>query len=190
MKNPGLLTHFVAVFVVSVVGNFVWPLSMHPTYGPHPRFMAAKTDLGRLSQMLDGFETQTGVLPDSLAELAQGSAAPITPLPRDPWGHPYIYTGPLRSATLVYSSGKDGVDERGEGDDIIVGAKRYTCEGYGVDCPRSVERLRDGFLLIAPPLSLLGIFGCLIAKLVRRARLNRSRRQDDAAVRDSRDPDR
>jgi hypothetical protein len=42
-------------------------------------------------------------------------------LPPDPWGHPYVYvlTGP--KGYQIRSMGPNGVDDKGEGDDIVPG---------------------------------------------------------------------
>jgi hypothetical protein len=54
---------------------------------------------------------------------------------KDYWGHPYAYR--LTSTTpgfALYSTGKNGIDENGGGDDVVGWEKHYMCSDYGVNC--------------------------------------------------------
>ena len=55
--------------------------------------------------------------------------------PRDRWGRSYVYSLTKGDAGYVlYSMGKDGIDQKGEGDDVVGPEKRYTCDDYGINC--------------------------------------------------------
>jgi hypothetical protein len=41
----------------------------------------------------------------------------------DPWAHRYVYRARVDAPPLVYSLGPNGVDEGGEGDDIVAPVK-------------------------------------------------------------------
>lgn len=52
--------------------------------------------------------------------------------PLDHWSHPYVYKVLNANAHqfVVYSAGPDGIDNGGEGDDVVGGSKNYKCELY------------------------------------------------------------
>lgn len=94
------------------------------------RITAARTDISYLELGLDVFEVDTGRYPstaEGLTALTQQPADVTTwhgpyikrGVPKDPWGHPYVYKYPgdhnVNSYDL-YSSGPDGED--GGDDDI------------------------------------------------------------------------
>jgi general secretion pathway protein G len=84
---------------------------------------AAKADIeANLASALDLYEIDSGSYPDSLDVLMEkkdGKGPYVKKSPIDPWGHPYRYTYPgAHGDYYLYSFGKDGVDNNGEGDDV------------------------------------------------------------------------
>lgn len=84
---------------------------------------AAKADIeANLSSALDLYEIDHGSYPDNLDVLLEkkdGKGPYIKKKPVDPWGHTYKYVYPGTHGDYdLYSFGKDGVDNNGEGDDI------------------------------------------------------------------------
>jgi len=89
--------------------------------------------------------------------------------PKDPWDRAYIYrSSPTGDRFTLYSSGRNGVDEQGEGDDIVSGQKKYACEEYGVGCPCDSTRVVAviGSLFLGVGLAFYGI-GLLVRRLRR-----------------------
>lgn len=83
-------------------------------------------------------------------------------MPKDFWGHPLIYKV-LDAKTLkftIYSSGPDGIDNGGAGDDVIAGKKNYQCELYG-SCLSAKDYMYQAFV-IATLLTLLASIGVAI----------------------------
>ena len=83
---------------------------------------AAKADIdANLASALDLYEIDHGAYPDNLEVLMEkkdGRGPYIKKSPIDPWGQPYKYTYPGTHGDYdLYSYGKDGVDNSGEGDD-------------------------------------------------------------------------
>ncbi len=84
---------------------------------------AAKADINaNISSALDLYEIDHGTYPDNLDVLREkkdGKGPYLKKSPIDPWGHPYKYVYPgTHSDYDLYSFGKDGVDNNGEGDDV------------------------------------------------------------------------
>ena len=73
---------------------------------------------------------------EGLNALAVGGDRVLDRVPADPWRHPFVYRmtsqGP---GFVVYSSGRDGIDEQGAGDDVTTRDKSYRCLDYYGDCP-------------------------------------------------------
>ena len=99
------------------------------------RIVAAKTDIeSNLGVVLDLFETDNGFYPTTEQGLSALISSPTSPpvppnwrgpyvkkkeIPKDPWGHPYVYACPGSRNPEGYdltSYGQDGVE--GGGDDI------------------------------------------------------------------------
>jgi hypothetical protein len=101
------------------------------------------------SAALDAFHSASGHLPteeEGLAVLLRpvSVAGPYLKwIPTDPWGNALVYRlSAPGDAFSVYSRGRNGVDELGGGDDIVGGAKTYSCEEYGVGCHRACTALQ------------------------------------------------
>ncbi len=109
----------------------------------------ARTDLGNLQSLIDIYRHDTGSLPSELSTLLDKGF--IGKLPADPWGTAYVFRlVASERGYVIYSAGRDTVDQRGAGDDIITGEKQYRCDVYGVNCPMAVaDFLKLGLLLIA-----------------------------------------
>jgi hypothetical protein len=52
--------------------------------------------------------------------------------PLDHWRRPYVYKviDAQASRFVLYSAGPDGIDNGGDGDDVVGGSKTYNCELY------------------------------------------------------------
>lgn len=104
-----------------------------------PRITAAFSDVGVLRNSVALFARERHRLPteaEGLDVLATGQDKLLDRVPRDPWGHPYIYRLTSDGADFeIHSSGHDGIDEHGAGDDVTTASKSYRCMGYYNDCP-------------------------------------------------------
>lgn len=75
----------------------------------------------------------------------------------DSWGNPYVYSLPsLRPGDdySLYSKGKNGVDEKGEGDDIL----GQSSEKYQYYCPETIKVDRKYRLIKYTIISIFGAF--------------------------------
>ena len=84
---------------------------------------AAKADIeANIASALDLYEIDHGSYPDNLdilLEKKDGKGPYLKKSAIDPWGHPYKYVYPGTHGDYdLYSFGKDGVDNNGEGDDV------------------------------------------------------------------------
>ncbi|MDD5135756.1 MAG: type II secretion system major pseudopilin GspG [Candidatus Omnitrophica bacterium] len=84
---------------------------------------AAKADIeANIASALDLYEIDHGSYPeslDTLMEKKEGKGPYLKKSAIDPWGHPYKYVYPGTHGDYdLYSFGKDGVDNNGEGDDV------------------------------------------------------------------------
>lgn len=146
------MAHFanslLAVIVVATATFFVFYPNEFDERGRSIR--ATLFDLENLRSAIAIFEKRQKRIPtaeEGLRPLLLVNPPMLSKLPTDPWGHPYLYRGSANGAGyLVYSSGKNGVDEHGAGDDITDKAKNYTCSDYGVNCP--IENVAWAALLL------------------------------------------
>lgn len=120
----------IELLVVMVILGILAGLSIPQLAGrtERARFQAAKTDIeGGISLALDLYELDMGKYPESLSELISDSTdsrrwrGPYLKrgMPKDPWGHSYIYRYPgteNRSSYDLLSVGSDG--EEGTGDEV------------------------------------------------------------------------
>lgn len=84
---------------------------------------AAKADIeANIASALDLYEIDHGSYPeniDVMMEKKEGKGPYLKKKATDPWGNPYKYTYPGTHGDYdLYSFGKDGVDNSGEGDDV------------------------------------------------------------------------
>lgn len=94
---------------------------------------AAQTQLNMFKGQLEGYYLDVGSFPTSQQGLGALRVAPAdlrnpqkwrgpyagADIPADPWQNPYEYTGD--GATYqIWSSGKNGINEQGGGDDIMI----------------------------------------------------------------------
>lgn len=86
-----------------------------------------KADLMALLSAIENYRIQNGdTYPQSLEDLLQSAAnekayLAQTEVPKDPWGTAYQYDPELQDGfPLLWSCGPDGVDSRGQGDDILL----------------------------------------------------------------------
>lgn len=81
---------------------------------------------------IDLFRLERGSLPPSLSALEPEY---IRKLPDDGWGNAFVYrVFPGNTGYLLYSRGRNGIDESGGGDDITTEWKKFTCEQYEEVC--------------------------------------------------------
>ena len=85
---------------------------------------AAKADIeANIASALDLYEIDNGSYPESLDVLMEkkdGKGPYLKKRAIDPWGNAYKYVYPGAHGDYdLYSFGKDGVDNNGEGDDVI-----------------------------------------------------------------------
>ena len=97
------------------------------------------SEVESFQQLVQLYEHDFKKLPLSLDELFRPY---LKSPPKDRWGNDFVYkvTGD-QPGYLLYSKGKNGIDENGDGDDITGWKKRYTCNDYGVNCGPSLGAL-------------------------------------------------
>lgn len=99
----------------------------------------AFADLDVLRRGVDRFAQSRHRFPtaaEGLDVLEIGTDKVLDHVPSDPWGRAYIYrTTPGAPGFEVHSSGLNGIDEHGAGDDLTTRDKSYRCEDYYDDCP-------------------------------------------------------
>lgn len=102
------------------------------------------------------FRLERDSLPPSLNALEPEY---VRKLPDDGWGNAFVYRVlPGSAGYLLYSRGRNGIDESGGGDDITTEWKKFTCEQYEEVCwtPGLVIWATS---LVASLLSALTLFG-------------------------------
>jgi hypothetical protein len=111
-----------------------------------------------LRQAIDTFKKDNGSLPNEdiwMRQLSSGSNPILDESPQDRWDRPYIYKRVSDApGYVVYSAGRNGIDEKGQGDDITTPEKKYSCDSYGVNCPPTIGAIFMGFLALSSALSL------------------------------------
>jgi hypothetical protein len=135
------------------------PSSMH---GPDTNLQSTVRELGALETAAAAFRDEHGRHPRSFEELA--SVGRIHADRRDWYGNPYV----LRpdGGRLLYSIGRNGIDEAGAGDDIVTSGKTYSCPLFYA-CPTVCDRV-NGALLVGTALAWLSTILLLGMSLVRR----------------------
>ena len=124
MHNKKAFTLVELMLVVIIIGTLV-AMVMPRLAGrtEQAKRAAAKADSeANISSALDLYEIDHGSYPDNLDVLMQktdGKGPYLKKRAIDPWGNPYKYVFPgTRGDYDLYSFGKDGVDNNGEGDDV------------------------------------------------------------------------
>lgn len=133
---------------------FVW-VSVQNAPIVHLRITEAFYDLDILNHQLTAFKASTGKYPDTGPGWTDQFQFQIRP--KDPWGHVYVYRLHAgKDAYELYSSGANGIDEQGAGDDVTGKDKHYDCATYGYDCPPDISTVA---VLVA---SCLAVFSLLV----------------------------
>lgn len=129
-----LIEMMVVVVILGVLAALVVPKVM--SRPDEARLVAAKQDIQALSQALKLYRLDNQRYPSTeqgLQALVQKPTTAPTPpnwksggylerLPKDPWGHGYLYLSPgVRGEIDVFSYGADGV-AGGEGNDADIGS--------------------------------------------------------------------
>lgn len=86
----------------------------------------AQADIARIGQGVDSYIFGNGKLPASLKNVTEGGEAPL-----DPWGHPYAYRAEGSFEYVIWSFGPNGVDEKGDGDDVTRPRSPHPCAMCG-----------------------------------------------------------
>jgi hypothetical protein len=104
-----------------------------------PPIGAAFADMDTLRNAVALFASERHRLPteaEGLDVLAAGDDKLLDRVPSDPWQHPYRYRLTASGAGFeIHSSGRDGIDQHGAGDDVTTADKSYRCMDYYNDCP-------------------------------------------------------
>lgn len=87
--------------------------------GPAYKVNQAKTDIRAIWTAIDLFHARESRYPTDSEGLSALVPVYLRSVPKDPWMHGYIYRYEGTGMPSVYSSGPNGSDERGEGDDVI-----------------------------------------------------------------------
>ena len=124
MHNKKAFTLVELMLVVIIIGTLV-AMVMPRLAGrtEQAKRAAARADIeANISSGLDLYEIDHGSYPDNLdvlTEKVDGKGPYLKKKAIDPWGHPYKYVYPGTHGDYdLYSFGKDGVDNNGEGDDV------------------------------------------------------------------------
>lgn len=120
-KGFTLVELMIVVVVIATLVAMVMPRLAGKT--DQAKRAAASADIeANIASGLDLYEADHGVYPDSIEALLQkkdGKGPYLKKRANDPWGHPYKYVFPgVHGDYDLYSFGRDGVDNNGEGDDI------------------------------------------------------------------------
>ncbi|OWY37590.1 type II secretion system protein GspG [Xenophilus sp. AP218F] len=128
-----LIEIMVVIVILGVLAALVVPKVM--SRPDEARIVAAKQDIGAISQALKLYRLDNGRYPSSeqgLQALVQKPASAPEPknwkpggylerLPKDPWGNPYQYANPGTHGEIdIWSFGADG-EPGGEGNDADIG---------------------------------------------------------------------
>ncbi len=115
------------VLIIGILVSVVVP--KFAKRGEQARRSAAMMSIRGIETALLEFEMNYGRFPDDLEELVDPPDPPaggepleyLDRIPRDPWGHRFIYNFPAEHSGDdfdLYSSGNNGMDDQGEEDDI------------------------------------------------------------------------
>jgi len=121
----GLVLGYVGTVVSAI---FVFVIVVSATYSvrtsaDRARMMRVQADLQAISTQLSVYDSFTGTYPTTeqglRALVAQPTTAPLPPrwyqlfreVPKDPWGHDYVYKSPAGITYDLFSAGPDGVPD-------------------------------------------------------------------------------
>jgi len=141
-----LLGFWWIVFLLSFTAVLVLPCSSN---SGHLKITKTFSDLDAIRTGVGRFRDQYQRYPstaEGLAVLAPGFFVRVS---NDPWGNPYVYRSSAAEHFVVYSTGVDGIDEGGAGDDVTTSDKEYECSTYGVNCGPRVTSIALVLLLIS-----------------------------------------
>jgi len=136
------------------------------------KITAVLADLGLLRQAMETGRRRGLPLPDEFKGLSAllDSPAMLEQLPKDKWGAEYLYRRvEAAPGYVIYSAGRNGVDEQGGGDDITDERKPYSCEEYGINCPMKADEIAfttASALTLLSALTIVAIFGGLVVRWV------------------------
>ena len=116
---------------------------LHASSNEAAKLYAAKSELASLTSAIElhaqthgrpPLETGTASLPDLPDTRRDGSPSGLAGR-RDPWINAYVYRldRTVPNGFIVYSTGANGKDEHGGGDDVVAAAKDY-CASYPHSC--------------------------------------------------------
>jgi len=129
-----LVELMVVIVILGLLATIV-ALNVLPS-GDRARTEKAKTDIATIENALELYKLQNIIYPstsDGLAALLSAPASLTDPtryqkggyikkLPKDPWGHDYLYTSPGSHGDVdIWTLGADG-KEGGEGTDADIGS--------------------------------------------------------------------
>lgn len=128
-----LLKYWWITFILALAAVLVLPCALSDS--GHRQIFKVYSDLDSFETVLERRHAGTGSYPSAAGGLSELVPMELRRVPSDPWGNTYAYAFRAGHAKpLVYSIGVNGIDEAGEGDDVIGPSKKYPCDVYGVDC--------------------------------------------------------
>ena len=130
-----LLIINIILFLITIIAFFICPQRVESS-----KFLTTKVEIEGLLTALELFALDYKRYPSAMEGLEALLNAPnhettgrdsyIDFLRKDSWGKPYNYLAPDDNyyKPRIYSNGPNGIDEKGEFDDIVSWEKEYTCE--------------------------------------------------------------
>jgi hypothetical protein len=168
---------FAVLALVVSLALFIVPELLWPTPFKDLRIKAEVYTLNDLNLAVAVFRRERGAPPASIEHLYREKYI-MGPAATDQWGHLRVYRQRADGQAQIYSAGANGKDEEGGGDDVVVGPKTYSCQDYGVNCPRSLSEWGKISILAVALCSALALVLETIAWIVP-AVLGRIRRSAD-----------
>lgn len=130
-RHPVLL-----IFLLMFAAGWAFTLPAIDSHGYWP-LTHTSLEIQSISRIIATNATENHRIPSNvevLKMLTKGGSENYSVASRlDPWRHPYVYKilNANELGFVVYSAGPDGIDNGGDGDDVVAGAKNYKCELYG-----------------------------------------------------------
>jgi hypothetical protein len=133
------------------------------SYTGGTQFSQARIALRFAEDAIERYRAEHGALPAELKPLL----APPMRGDTDPWNRRFVYR-PAPPDYRVYSTGANGIDENGDGDDVLSNRwdKKYSCDQYEQFCltPCRAAKVVGFFVALA---SLLGLGYASLTKRLR-----------------------